>query len=88
MCLMSVCAAPTCSHQSFDGSSYYADVDVDEMSFIVKFCVKNKQTNNVCSSLLSRMGAILDYDFQLFKEYFQFLNRLYDITWCVTVYAK
>ena len=47
-----------------------------------------QQTNNVCSSLLSRMGAILDYDFQLFKEYFQFLNRLYDITWCVTVYAK
>ena len=26
---MSVCAAPTCSHQSFDGSSYYVDVDVD-----------------------------------------------------------
>ena len=23
---MSVCAAPTCSHQSFDGSSYYVDV--------------------------------------------------------------
>ena len=27
---MSVCAAPTCSHQSFDGSSYYVDVDVSE----------------------------------------------------------
>ena len=27
---LSVCAAPTCSHQSFDGSSYYVDVDVDE----------------------------------------------------------
>ena len=26
---MSVCAAPTCSHQGFDGSSYYVDVDVD-----------------------------------------------------------
>jgi hypothetical protein len=52
------------------------------------YMLNNKQTNNVCSSLLSRMGAILDYDFQLFKEYFQFLNRLYDITWCVTVYAK
>ena len=26
---MSVCAAPTCSHQSFDGSSYYVDVDVE-----------------------------------------------------------
>ena len=26
---MSVCAAPTCSHQNFDGSSYYVDVDVD-----------------------------------------------------------
>ena len=26
---MSVCAAPTCSQQSFDGSSYYVDVDVD-----------------------------------------------------------
>ena len=24
---MSVCAVPTCSHQSFDGSSYYVDVD-------------------------------------------------------------
>ena len=24
---MSVCAAPTCSHQNFDGSSYYVDVD-------------------------------------------------------------
>ena len=28
---MSVCAAPTCSHQSFDGSSYYVDVDVEEI---------------------------------------------------------
>ena len=28
---MSVCAAPTSSHQSFDGSSYYVDVDVDVM---------------------------------------------------------
>ena len=27
--LMSVCAVPTCSHQSFDGSSYYVDVDVN-----------------------------------------------------------
>ena len=27
---MSVCAAPTCSHQSFDGSSYYVDVDVSQ----------------------------------------------------------
>ena len=27
--VMSVCAAPTCSHQSFDGSSYYVDVYVD-----------------------------------------------------------
>ena len=26
---MSVCAAPTCIHQSFDGSSYYVDVDVE-----------------------------------------------------------
>ena len=26
---MFVCAAPTCSHQSFYGSSYYVDVDVD-----------------------------------------------------------
>jgi hypothetical protein len=26
---MSVCAVPMCSHQSFDGSSYYVDVDVD-----------------------------------------------------------
>ena len=25
---MSVCAAPTCSHQSFDGSSYYVHVDI------------------------------------------------------------
>ena len=29
---MSVCAAPTCSHQSFQGSSYYVDVDVDVLS--------------------------------------------------------
>ena len=28
---MSVCAAPTCSHQSFDGSSYYVDVDVSSV---------------------------------------------------------
>ena len=28
---MSVCAAPTCSHQSFDGSSYYVDVDVEAL---------------------------------------------------------
>ena len=32
---MSVCAAPTCSHQSFDGSSYYVDVDVDVEFFIL-----------------------------------------------------
>ena len=30
---MSVCAAPTCSHQSFDGSSYYVDVDADTGRF-------------------------------------------------------
>ena len=24
---MSVCATPTCSHLSFDGSSYYVDVE-------------------------------------------------------------
>ena len=29
---MSVCAAPTCSHQSFDGSSYYVDVDVERLT--------------------------------------------------------
>ena len=33
---MSVCAAPTCSHQSFDGSSYYVDVDVDVDQIIPK----------------------------------------------------
>ena len=34
---MSVCAAPTCSHQSFDGSSYYVDVDEEyPHSFICK----------------------------------------------------
>ena len=33
---MSVCAAPTCSHQSFDGSSYYVDVDVDVTVTILK----------------------------------------------------
>ena len=32
---MSVCAAPTCSHQSFDGSSYYVDVDVDMSPFCI-----------------------------------------------------
>jgi hypothetical protein len=32
---MSVCAAPTCSHQSFDGSSYYVDVDVEIMAELV-----------------------------------------------------
>ena len=31
---MSVCAAPTCSHQSFDGSSYYVDVDVVIVSYL------------------------------------------------------
>ena len=36
---MSVCVAPTCSHQSFDGSSYY--VDVDSMSdYGVKIGIK------------------------------------------------
>ena len=29
---MSVCAGPTCSHQSFDGSSYYVDVDVETLN--------------------------------------------------------
>ena len=33
---MSVCAAPTCSHQSFDGSSYYVDVDVDVLNIVDK----------------------------------------------------
>ena len=28
---MSVCAAPTCSHQSFVGSSYYVDVETIEL---------------------------------------------------------
>ena len=32
---MSVCAALTCSHQSFDGSSYYVDVDVDVTIMLV-----------------------------------------------------
>ena len=30
--LMSVCAAPTCSHQSFDGSSYYRSLQVYQQS--------------------------------------------------------
>ena len=29
--LMSVYATPTCSHQSFDGSSYYVDVETIEL---------------------------------------------------------
>ena len=41
---MSVCAAPTCSHQSFDGSSYYVDVDVDASLIKVKSNLK-KETN-------------------------------------------
>jgi hypothetical protein len=35
--LMSVCAAPTCSHQSFDGSSYYVDVDVPYQTLVIRF---------------------------------------------------
>ena len=31
---MSVCAAPTCSHQGFDRSSYYVDVDVDNKMLV------------------------------------------------------
>ena len=39
---MSVCAAPTCSHQSFDGSSYYVDVDVDvDIIFILISQIEN-----------------------------------------------
>ena len=46
---MSVCAAPTCSHQSFDGSSYYVDVDVDmsllhQTNNIVLFCCNTSYT--------------------------------------------
>ena len=39
---MSVCAAPTCSHQSFDGSSYYVDVDVlkQYLSYYTIICYK------------------------------------------------
>ena len=36
--LMSVCAAPTCSHQSFDGSStrtMSTDVDVDDFEMCI-----------------------------------------------------
>ena len=36
---MSVCAAPTCSHQSFDGSSYYVDVDVSVSAMIHIVCL-------------------------------------------------
>ena len=32
---MSVCAAPMCSHQSFDGSSYYVDVDITYLKYVV-----------------------------------------------------
>ena len=32
---MSVCAARTCSNQSFDGSSYYVDVDV----YVLYYCI-------------------------------------------------
>ena len=41
---MSVCAAPTCSHQSFDGSSYYVDVDVD-VWVILKYACSSNQVN-------------------------------------------
>ena len=33
---MSVCAVPTCSHQSFDGSSYYVDIDVEKIINFIK----------------------------------------------------
>ena len=39
---MSVCAAPTCSHQSFDGSSYYVDVDVD-LDVDMEFAWRNQE---------------------------------------------
>jgi hypothetical protein len=43
--LMSVCAAPTYSHQSFNGSSYYVDVDVFQtLILFILIDVINKQT--------------------------------------------
>ena len=32
---MSVCAAPTCSHQSFDGSSYYVDTNTCKYTILL-----------------------------------------------------
>ena len=43
---MSVCAAPTCSHQSFDGSSYYVDVE------LCKFNGVRRNTILPCSFLM------------------------------------
>jgi hypothetical protein len=49
---MSVCAAPTCSHQSFDGSSYYVDVDV--------ICEKYRLRGE--ANIPSRFKYIMDFN--------------------------
>ena len=52
---MSVCAAPTCSHQSFDGSSYYVDVAVD---VYIEFTLSESYINtnfNIFKKYFSRL---------------------------------
>ena len=49
---MSVCAALTCSHQSFDGSSYYVDVDV--------ICEKYRLRGE--ANIPSRFKYIMDFN--------------------------
>jgi len=52
---MSVCAAPTCSHQSFDGSSYYVDVDVDVDVICEKYRLRGE------ANIPSRFKYIMEF---------------------------
>ena len=61
---MSVCAAPTCSHQSFDGSSYYVDVDVEYL----------RQTTMLLAALSAGTNTKDSFNLCLILEN----NRLFD----------
>jgi hypothetical protein len=55
---MSDCAVPMCSHQRFDGSSYYVDVDVD-MQYSKYITVIITQTIMNIAEILPSLGLTI-----------------------------
>ena len=57
---MSVCAALTCSHQSFDGSSYYVDVEVKLYLWMLKERILAVAFNDIKCKLGEKYILLLD----------------------------